>query len=82
LSTNALAFNSTQGRYYTGADELNKTILSLSASAFVNFAGDNKPAFYIGPQFSYSLTSMASTGLHSGRHAGFIGLRLQKNLWK
>lgn len=82
LATNALAFDNTLGRYYTMSDELNKTVVSLSAAAFVNLAGNNKPAFYIGPQFTYQVTSMASTGMHRGMHPGFIGLRLQKNLSK
>lgn len=82
LSTNALAFDNTRGRYYTNADELNKTVVTLSAAAFINLAGNNKPALYIGPQFTYQLTSMAAVGIHRGLNAGFIGLRLQKNLSK
>ncbi len=82
LATNALTYNYTQSRYYSGVNELNKTMLSLSASACINLAGNNKPAFYLGPQINYSLTALAPEGLHGARHLTFIGLRMQKNLWK
>jgi hypothetical protein len=82
VSSNTIGFNNTRNRFVTGVDELNKTVFSLSASAAINIAGNNKAAFYIGPAFTYTVTPLASAGLHSGRHAGFIGVRLQKNLWK
>jgi|GEM_PF-2423916 len=82
VGTNALSFNSTQGRYFTGVNDLNKTILSLSAALAINLAGSNKPALYIGPQVNYALTPMAATGLHQGMHPLYIGIKMQKNLWK
>lgn len=82
VATNALSYNYTQGRYYSGVNDLNKTIWSLSAFAAINLAGKNKPAFYIGPQINYAITPMAAAGLHEGRRATFIGIKLQKNCWK
>lgn len=82
VATNALSYNYTQGRYYSGVNDLNKTILSVSAFAAINLAGKNKPAFYIGPQINYAITPMAAAGLHEGRRAAFIGIKLQKNCWR
>ena len=82
VGTNALSFNSAQERYFTGVHDLNNTVLSLSAALAINLANSNKPAFYIGPQVNYALTSMAAGGLHQGMHPLFVGIRVQKNLWK
>lgn len=81
VGTNALSFNSTQERYFTGANDLNKTVLSLSGALAVNLAGNNQPAFYIGPQVNYALTQLAPAGLHRGIRPLFLGIRLQKNIW-
>ncbi len=82
VGTNALSYNSAQERYFTGANDLNKTVLSLSGALAINLAGNNQPAFYIGPQVNYALTPLAPAGLHRGMRPLFIGIRLQKNIWK
>lgn len=80
LKANTLAFDTTSGYYYNNQSLLNKTFISLSASLSVNLAAKNKPAFYIGPQFYYSITPLANTGMYAATHSSFIGIRLQKNI--
>ena len=82
LASNALEFDATQGRYYADASGLNKTLVGVSLSAGINLAAPGKAAFYIGPQFNYNVTPLSSTGLYANRCVTFIGLGLQKNLWK
>lgn len=82
LTADVLEFDATQGRYYADASRLNKTFVGFSLSAGINLAAADKPALYIGPQFNYNVTPLSSTGLYANRRVTFIGLRLQKNLWK
>lgn len=82
LKSNALAFNNVQGTYLAQKNELNTTVFSLSASTAINVAGDKRPALFIGPQLNYMLSPLAQKGLHSGRHAVFAGIKIQKNLWR
>ena len=82
LSTDALNFNAVQGVYYKDESLFNKTLMGLNAGVKFNLAGKDKAAFYIGTEFYYSLTPLASSGMYSEAHSNFIGIRLQKNLKK
>lgn len=81
LSTNAVNFNASQRIYYNDENLFNKTQIGLNASIAFNLASRNKPALYVGPEFYYGLKPLASSGIYTGAHPVFIGLRLQKNLW-
>jgi len=82
ISTNALNFNTTQGLYYPDNSLFNKTIVGLSAAASINLFPASKFSFSAGPEFTYSLTPLASAGMYSKSHYSFLGIRLQKNLKK
>lgn len=82
LSTNALNFNASQGIYYKDESVFNKSQWGVNSAIKFNLSGRNKPAFYIGPEFYYGLTPLASSGIYSKAHSSFIGLRLQKDLKK
>ena len=82
LHTNALLFDYAQGNYYRDNTVFNKTLVGLSAGASINLAGKNKAPFYIGPEFYYSLTSLAPSGMYGQAHYKFFGIRLQKMLQK
>lgn len=80
LSTNALNFNQSNGLYYKNNSLFNKTQLGVHAALRYNLAGKNMPAFYIGPEFYYGVTPLASTGIYVDAHTKYAGIRLQKNL--
>jgi hypothetical protein len=82
LKTNALAFDTANGYYYNNQTMFNKTFVGLSVSLAINLAGKNKPALYIGPQFYYNITPLASEGMYTNTHSRYIGIMLRKNLWK
>ena len=80
LSTSALLFNYANGTYYKGSDVFNKTLVGLSGHLQVNLAGKNKKPFYIGPDFYYSLTPQAPSGMYANSHYKSYGITLQKVL--
>ncbi len=82
FATNSLHFNTSQGIYYENKSAFNNFFIGLSASAGINLAGKNEKAFIIGPEFYYSLTQLAASGINAGKHFNFIGLRLQKKFAK
>ncbi len=82
VHSNALLFDYTQGNYYRDNTIFNKTLVGLSAGASINLAGKNKSPFYIGPEFYYSLTPQAASGMYGQAHYKFFGIRLQKMLQK
>lgn len=82
IQTNALLFDYTQGNYYRDNTVFNKTLVGLSAAALINLAGKNKSPFYIGPEFYYSLTLQAASGMYGQAHYNFLGIRFQKMLQK
>jgi len=82
LYTNALLFDFAQGSYYSNEDVFNKMLVGVSGSVVINLAGKDKAPFYLGPDFNYSLTPLAATGMYSNAHVSFWGIRLQKMLQK
>lgn len=82
IHTNALQFDYAQRSYFNDNSLFNKTTAGLSAAAFINIAGKNKAAFNIGPEFYYSLTPMASSGIYTASHYKSFGIRMQKMLQK
>lgn len=82
LAGDVLEYNAALNRYVVDAGNLHKTIAGLSLSANINLAGADKPALYIGPQFNYQITPFSAAGLHANRRMGFVGIKVQKNLWK
>jgi hypothetical protein len=82
ISTNSLQYNLGRLVYYQDNSLFNKNIIGLSAGANIHLFPKTKAGFYIGPEFYYSLTPMASAGMYEKSHYQFIGIRLQKNLKK
>jgi hypothetical protein len=82
IYTNALQFDNAQGNYYSDNTVFNKTQVGLSAAALINLAGKNKVPFYIGPDFYYSLTPQAASGIYAVSHYKSFGIRIQKRLQK
>ena len=82
ISSNALQYDISRNKYYVDNQLLNKTIIGFSAALSVNLLDKNKPALLVGPQFYYSLTSVANSGLYAKTHYSFIGIKLQKTLKK
>ena len=80
IHTNALQFDYTQSAYYKDSKVFNRTVAGLTAGVSINIAGKNKAPFYIGPDFYYSLTPLAASGLYAKSHYSFLGIRLQKVL--
>lgn len=82
ISTNSLQFNLARPAYYKDNALFNKTIVGLSAAAAINIASKKRVLFSIGPEFYYSLTPLASSGMYAKSHYQYVGIRLQKNLTK
>ncbi|MBL0359357.1 MAG: hypothetical protein IPP72_21955 [Chitinophagaceae bacterium] len=82
FNSNALNFNTVAGMYYSDRSVFNKTIVGLSAAALINLNPTGKTPFCIGPEFYYSATPLASSGMYATSHYRFFGIRLQKNLTK
>lgn len=82
ISTNSLQFNLARPAYYKDNTLFNKTIVGLSAAVAINIASKKRALFSIGPEFYYSLTPLASSGMYAKSHYQYVGIRLQKNLTK
>lgn len=82
ISTNSLQFNIARPMYYKDNSLFNKTIVGLSAAVAVDVSFKKKSLFSIGPEFYYSLTPLASSGMYAKSHYQYFGIRLQKNLTK
>lgn len=82
ISTNSLQFNLARPAYYKDNMLFNKTIVGLSAAAAINIASKKRSLFSIGPEFYYSLTPLASSGMYAKSHYQYVGIRLQKNITK
>ncbi len=82
ISSNALQYDISRNKYYVDNQLFNKTIIGLSAALSVNLLDKNKPALLVGPQFYYSATPIATSGLYAKTHYSFIGIKLQKMLKK
>jgi hypothetical protein len=82
IHTNALQFDNVQNSYYRNNSIFNKTQVGFSAAFVINLAGKNKAPFYIGPDFYYSLTPQAATGMYTDSHYKSFGIQLKKVLQK
>ena len=80
INVNALQFDVNQNKYYIDNKLLNKTIIGFTAGLSVNLANKNMPALLLGPQFYYSATPVAGSGLYTKTHYSFVGIKLQKML--
>lgn len=80
ISSNALQYEPGTGNYYRDNSLFNKT--KFGASVRLLFGVNKNGSFLLGPDFNYSLGSMAGRGLYNGRHYSYLGLRLQKSLGK
>ena len=82
LYTNSLQYNNFQSNYYMDNKIFNKTMIALIGGVFINIAGNKSAQFLIGPQFYYSSTTIATSGLYTKAHYSFAGIKLQKMLRK
>ena len=82
LYTNSLQYNNFQSNYYMDNKIFNKTMIALIGGVFINIAGNKSAQFLIGPQFYYSSTTIATSGLYTKAHYSFAGIKLQKMLKK
>ena len=82
VSTNALQYNAGQNKYYIDNSLFNKTIIGLSAGLFINLVSNNKAPLLLGPQFYYSASSIAGSGLYANTHYSLVGISVRKMLKK
>ena len=82
ISSKALQYDINQNKYYIDNKLLNKIIIGFTAGLSVNLANKNMPALLVGPQFYYSATRTAGSGLYTKTHYSFVGMKLQKMLKK
>ena len=82
ISTNSLQYNVSQSKYYIDNSLFNKTIIGLSAGLFINLASNSKAPLLLGPQFYYSASTIAGSGLYANTHYSFIGINIRKILKK
>ena len=80
VHTNALQFDYTQENYYRDNSVFNKTQVGLSTAFFINLGGKNKAPFYIGPDFYYSPTPQAASGMYIASHYKSFGIQIKKML--
>ncbi|WP_301933197.1 hypothetical protein, partial [Ferruginibacter sp.] len=67
---------------YIDNNLFHKTIIGLSAGLLLNLVNNNKAPLLLGPQFYYSVTPVAGSGLYTKTHYSFVGIKLQKILKK
>jgi hypothetical protein len=82
ISSKALQYDINQNKYYTDNNLFHKTIIGLSAGLLINLVNNNKAPLLLGPQFYYSVTPVAGSGLYTKTHYSFVGIKLQKMLKK
>ena len=82
INANTLQFDVNQNKYYIDNKLFHKTIIGLSAGLLINLVNDNKAPLLLGPQFYYSATPVAGSGLYTKTHYSFVGIKLQKILKK
>lgn len=82
INSNALQFDYLQNSYYVDNTVFNKMLTGVSLAAQINLSSKNKLPIYIGPDFYYSFTPQASSGIYSKSHYQYWGIKLQANLQK
>jgi hypothetical protein len=82
ISSNALQFDTSSGRYFSNNDLLNKTQFNLSAGLLFSVSKQAKNPFLIGPDLSFSVSKMANSGLYKNSHYSYLGITVQKTIGK
>jgi hypothetical protein len=82
IHSNALGFDAGSGIYSSGVTDFNKTFFGITGAVNINLFPKSKTAFYIGPEFFYSLNAASATGMYAGAKHRFFGIRLQKTITK
>lgn len=78
ISSKALQYDLNQNKYYIDNNLFHKTIIGLSAGLLLTLVNNNKVPLLLGPQFYYSVTPVAGSGLYTKTHYSFIGIKLKK----
>lgn len=82
ISSNALQYNISQGKYYIDNSLFHKAIFGLSAGLSFNLLNSKKASLLLGPQIYYSATTLANSGLYTKAHYSYFGIQVQKMFWK
>ena len=82
INSNALQYNIAQSKYYIDNTLFHKTLIGLSVGLSFNLLNTDKAPLLLGPQFYYSTTPLAGSGMYVRSHYSFVGIRLQKMLKK
>ncbi len=82
VGTNALQYNAGQNKYYIDNSLFNKTIIGLSSGLFINVMKSERAPLLLGPQFYFSATPVAGSGLYADTHYSFVGISVRKMLKK
>jgi len=80
IGADVLQFDRSRGIYFKDNSYFNKTSIGISGGLLLEVLKKQKPQWLVGPQFYYSLTPVAGSGLYNKTHYSFLGLQLQKKL--